>query len=83
MAKWNDKQLAIHAKFSERFQKLIADEGKTYTTMSIETGLGAATIFGLQAGTLAPRIDHLPFLHACFGDKILDLVTDITLEGLE
>lgn len=80
MARWNNNQRAVHKGFGEELQKLRAEHRFTFQEVSNQSGLGVQTIFSLEVGVLAPRLDHVADLYRVYGQQILQVVSKTVIK---
>lgn len=77
MARWNDGQRAVHMQMGTELQHLRAHHDLTFREVSEISGLAVHTIFQLEVGALAPRLDHLVDLHKVYGQHLTQAVVQI------
>lgn len=77
MARWNEAQRLIHIEMGTELQRLRSQHEMTFREVSEVSGLAVHTIFQLEVGALAPRLDHLVDLHKAYGTKLTEAVVGI------
>lgn len=70
MARWNNDQRSVHLEMGTELQHLRAHHKLTFREVSEVSGLAIHTIFQLEVGALAPRLDHMVDLYKVYGEHL-------------